>query len=142
MEQMGESPVPFVQFLWIRVNGKRIAVLQGREALVQYAIPAVLTFIALLVAGIGSRHARRTRKPRLFKAGAWIAAAGLMLLWLLIWWAVEQDAGAWAMPLMVGALFVSISVLAGGIKAMQHAATGQVDTAADDALESLIRHNP
>ena len=106
-----------------------------------YLIPAILTLLALIVAGIGVRFAGKSRRPSLFKAGAFISAAGLMLLWLLPWWVISRDAAEWAMPLFVGALFVSVSVLGGGLSTMARAATGQGASRTDDLVEDFIRLN-
>ena len=106
-----------------------------------YLIPGVLTVIALVVAVAGTRSAGRFRRPALFKAGAVIAAVGLMLLWLLPWWVIARDAAEWAMPLFVAALFVAISVLGAGLSAMARAATGKEASRTDDLVEDFIRLN-
>ena len=107
----------------------------------QYLIPGILTLLALTVAIIGVRLAGKYRRPRLFKAGAFIAAAGLMLLWLLTWWVISRDAGAWAMPLFVAALFVAVSVLGAGLSTMARAATGKAESRADQLAQDFITLN-
>ena len=106
-----------------------------------YLIPAILTLLALIVAGIGVRLAGKYRRPTLFKAGAFIAAAGLMLLWLLPWWVIARDDAEWAMPLFVAALFVAVSVLGGGLGTMARVATGKESSRTDDLVEDFIRLN-
>ena len=102
-----------------------------------YLIPAVLTLIAVLVAVFGSRFAARAGRPRMFRIGAFLSAVGLMLLWLLPWWVVTQKAGAWAMPLVVGAFVVAGSVLGGGLRAMATASTGKTESQVDRIVEDL-----
>ncbi|HEU5286276.1 MAG TPA: hypothetical protein VFU20_07185 [Sphingomicrobium sp.] len=112
----------------------------GRKT-VPYLIPAVLSALALAVAAIGFRSAHRFKRPALFKTGAIVAAVGLMLLWLLPWWAIARDAGAWAMPLMVAALVVAVSVLGAGLSTMARAATGNQDSPADRIVQDIITLN-
>ena len=111
------------------------------EVSMAYVIPAGLTLLALLVAGLGVRLAHKARRPRLLKSGAIIAGTGLMLLWLLPWWAISQHAGAWSMPLMVAALFVAVSVLGGGLSAMARAATGKAETREDHLFHDFVQLN-
>ncbi len=106
-----------------------------------YLIPAVLTVLALIVAAAGMQFAGKTRRPSLFKAGAILAAVGLMLLWLLPWWAISRDAGEWAMPLMVATLVVAVSVLGGGLSTMARAATGKDESPADKIVQDIITLN-
>lgn len=106
-----------------------------------YLIPAVLTVLAMSLVGIGMRFAGKTGRPALFKAGAFIAAVGLMLLWLLPWWVIARDDAEWAMPLFIAALFVAVSVLGGGLSTMARAATGKEASRTDDLVDNFIRLN-
>ena len=106
-----------------------------------YLIPAVLTLLALLVAGIGMRFAVKSQRPALIKAGAFITAVGLMLLWLLPWWAIAQNSNEWAMPLMVAALVVAVSMLGCGLSTMARAATGNAESRTDQLVQDIATLN-
>ena len=77
----------------------------------------------------------------MFRAGALVSAAGVMLLWILPGLAIAQKAGIWSMPLTVGALFVAVSVLGGGMRLMATAATGRADSNADKIVDDLAYLN-
>lgn len=106
-----------------------------------YLIPGCLTLLALIVVGAGIQFGAKFRRPRLFQAGAGIAATGLILLWVLPWWASSTDAGDWAMPLMMAAFFAAIFVLAGGLSTMARAATGSEATHGDQILQDFLQLN-
>lgn len=104
-------------------------------------IVTVLTLLALLVLIGGLRFSHRSRRPRLMRTGAALAAAGLMLLWLLPMWLFSADRGAWAMPMFIGVMFVAVSVLGLGIRLAARACGEPEETAFDTAFEDFVRHN-
>lgn len=106
-----------------------------------YTIIAVLTLLALLVVVAGFRFSDRSRRPRLLRVGAATAAVGLMLLWLLPMWLLSADRGAWAMPMFVGVMFVSVSVLGLGIQLVARACGAREETAFDRSFDDFLRQN-
>lgn len=95
-----------------------------------------MTLLAVLVAWIGLALSSRFRRPGLFKIGALSVSAGLMLLWMSVWWVSTRDFGAWAMPAFIAALFVPISMVGAGLGAMRLASTGQSETEFDRILQT------
>lgn len=101
------------------------------------SIAIVLTLIALLIAAAGFAFGAKTRKPGLFKLAGMIAAVGLMLLWLLPWWAIASGQGNLQMPVMVIALVVAVSVVGLGLTLMARAATGQAESEVDRIIQNF-----
>lgn len=100
-------------------------------------IAIILTLAALLVAAAGFGFAAKVRKPGLFKLGGLIAAAGIMLLWLLPWWAIASDRGSLQMPVMLGALILAISVLGLGLNLMTRAINGREESEVDRIIHNF-----
>ncbi|HET7816959.1 MAG TPA: hypothetical protein VFK58_05220 [Sphingomicrobium sp.] len=65
------------------------------EARTAYLLIGILTVIASLLVFIGLRYSDRSSRPKLFRIGSVTAAAGLMLLWIAMWWALAADRGIW-----------------------------------------------
>ena len=106
-----------------------------------YGIAAGLTALALLVVFIGIRFADRSNKPKLFRAGSFVAASGIMLLWIAIGWVASADWGVWTMPMFIAALFVPVSLLGLGIQLMARACGARDESRNDQLLADFVRHN-
>lgn len=83
----------------------------------------------------------RSRRPKLLRIGACVAAFGTVLLWVLPWWLFREDRGVWAMPMFIGVLFVAVSVLGIGIQLMARAAGAREEAAFDRSFDDFVRHN-
>ena len=103
-------------------------------------IPLGMSLLAALVLLGGLRWAGKAKRPRLLKIGAGLAAAGIMLLWLLPWLLFSEDRGAWAMPMFIAALFVAVSVLGAGLQSMARACGAREATRGDQLFEDFVRH--
>lgn len=85
-------------------------------------IVAVLAAAAACLVGFGLPRARRFRHPGRFRAGVVASALGLIGLWLFpALAAVIVDDSLLRVAAMLGALFVAVSLLGGGITAMSRA---------------------
>lgn len=100
-------------------------------------IAAVLTLLAALIATAGILFAGKARKPRMFRIAGFVAAVGLILLWLLPWWAFSEAAGGMEMALVIAAFLVAVSVLGAGLSLMARAATGYVESEADRIIQNF-----
>ena len=100
-----------------------------------------LIVLAALLVFIGVKFAQGRKSPKLFRAGAFIAAAGITLLWLLPWWLFSTDRGDWAMPIFIGAFFVSVSFLGLGIQLIAHSCGAREESHGDALFEDFLRQN-
>lgn len=106
-----------------------------------YLLIGILTALAALLLFVGLRFAGRSGRPRLFRIGSMTAAAGLMLLWIAIWWVLSENRGIWAMPMFVAALIVPVSLLGLGIRLMARAHGEPEPGHADTVFEDFVRQN-
>ena len=106
-----------------------------------YTLIGGLTLLAALVLFAGFRFSGKSSRPKLLRIGATIAAAGLVLLWVLPLWLMSADRGAWGMPMFVGVMFVAISVLGLGMQLVARACGAPEETAFDRAFDDFVRHN-
>ena len=106
-----------------------------------YMIIGALTLLAALVLFAGFQFSGKSSRPKLLRIGAAAAAAGLMLLWVLLWWLLSADRGAWAMPMFIGVMFVAVSVLGLGVQLMARACGAPEETAFDRSFDDFVRHN-
>jgi hypothetical protein len=106
-----------------------------------YVVVGILTLLAALFVFTGVRFAKRMKEPRTFRTGSFVAAAGLMLLWISSGWFVSADHGIWAVPLFFAALFVPVSVLGVGLQLMARACGQRDPTEADRVFEDILRRN-
>jgi hypothetical protein len=100
-----------------------------------------LSGLAALVVFAGLRLSGKSRRPRLFKAGVFVAALGLMLLWMLPLWLISADRGIWAMPMFIAALFAAVSVLGLGLQFIGRACGVPEETAAGRQFDDFVRQN-
>jgi uncharacterized membrane protein len=100
-----------------------------------------LSLLAALLVLAGFKFSVKSRRPRLFKTGASVAATGIVLLWLLPFWLFGTDRGDWAMPMFIGVLFVAVSVLGGGLQLMRRASGGPEETENDRLFDDFLRQN-
>lgn len=105
------------------------------------AIAIGLSLIAALLLFAGFKFSVKSRRPKLFRTGANLAATGIMLLWLLPSWLFSADRGGWEMPMMVAILIVAVSVLGAGLQLMRRAWGGQEETANDHLFDDFLRQN-
>ena len=104
-------------------------------------ISILLSLLAALLVLAGFKFSAKSRRPRLFRTGASVTATGIMLLWLLPFWLLGAERGVWAMPLLIGVLFVAVSVLGGGLELMRRACGGKAETANDRLFDDFLRQN-
>ena len=104
-------------------------------------VPAGLTLLALTIVAVGFRFSRGSRRPTLLRVGAVTTAMGLVLLWLLPFWAFRLDVGPLAMPIFVAALLVAGSVFGLGLQLTAHACGAQENSRNDALFDDFVRHN-
>jgi hypothetical protein len=100
-----------------------------------------LSGLAALVVFGGLRLSGKSRRPRLFKAGAFVSALGLMLLWILPLWLFSADRGIWAMPMFIAALLAAASVLGLGLQLIGRACGAPEETAAGRQFDDFLGQN-
>lgn len=104
-------------------------------------IPVGLSLLAALLVLASFKLSARAPRPGLLRIGACVTALGITLLWVLPWWLVSADRGAWAMPMFIGVLFVAVSVLGGGLQLMRRATGARAETVNDHLFDDFVRHN-
>ena len=100
-----------------------------------------LSGLAALFVLAGLSLSAKSRRPRLFKAGAFVTALGLLLLWMLPLWLFSADRGIWAMPMFIAALFAAVSVLGLGLQLVGRACGAAEETAAGRQFDDFLRQN-
>ena len=104
-------------------------------------IAGLLSLVAAAVLLGGFLFSSRTRRPKLFRSGAALTSAGLILLWALPYWLFRTDRAEWAMPMFIGVMFVAVSVLGLGLQLMARASGAREPTHNDQMFEDFVRHN-
>ena len=103
-------------------------------------IPIGLSLLAALLVFASLKLSTRAPRPGLLRIGACVTALGITLLWLLPWWLLSTDRGAWAMPMFIGVLVVAVSVLGGGLQVMRLATGARAETVNDYLFDDFVRH--
>lgn len=104
-------------------------------------IPIGMSILAVLLVFASFKFSHKAPRPGLLRFGAFVIALGLTLLWLLPWWLVSTDWGAWAMPMFIAVLVVAISVLGLGLQLGARACGAREETAFDRSFDEFVRHN-